>query len=87
MFPKDFIPTKEKTNTLSITYQVFKCQVKILENIVNIDLSLNSLIVIILKCRMYRGVTGFRPPPKYQKGQSLTLLLVYNRVFSLHFAA
>ena len=82
MFPKDFIPTKEKTNTLSITYQVFKCQVKILENIVNIDLSLNSLIVIILKCRMYRGVTGFRPPPKYQKGQSLTMLLVYNRVFS-----
>lgn len=36
---------------------------------------------------MYRGVTGFRPPPKYQKGQSLTMLLVYNRVFSLHFTA
>lgn len=51
-----------------LTYHILKCQVKILEKIVNIDLSLNSLIVTILKCRMYRGVTGFRPPPKYLKG-------------------
>lgn len=78
-----FHPSQWKTHRPSITYQIFKCQVKILEKIANMDLSLNSLIVIILKCLMYRGVTGFRPPPKHQKGHLLMMLLGCTRPTTL----
>lgn len=47
-----------------VTYRTVRCQSKILEKIVYMDSSSNSLIVTVLKCRKNRGVTGFRPPPK-----------------------
>lgn len=51
------------------SYRVVKCQSVILEKIVYMVFSSKSLMVIMLKCRRYRGVTGFRPPPKKEAGQ------------------
>lgn len=52
------------------SYRMVKCQSEILEKIVYMVFSSKSLMVIMLKWRRYRGVTGFLPPPK-QAGQKL----------------
>lgn len=53
------------------SYLMVKCQSMILEKIVYMVFSSKSLIVIMLKWRRYRGVTGFRPPPKRQQQEKL----------------
>ena len=45
------------------TYFVSKCHSKILPKILVIVVSSNVVMVMVLKCRRKRGVTGFRPPP------------------------
>lgn len=51
-------------NIVEDAYLIERCQSSILENIVYIELSSNSLIVTVLKCLKNRGVITFRPPPK-----------------------
>lgn len=50
-------------------YRIVKCQFKILEKMVYIVFSSNSLIITVLKWRRKRGVTGFLPPPGRKKKQ------------------
>lgn len=46
-------------------YRMVRCQSRILEKMVNMVLSSNSLMVTVLKWRKKRGVTGFLPPPAH----------------------
>ena len=52
-----------RTSWFKLTYRDDTCHSMILLKMVNMASSSNSLIVIVLKWRKNRAVTGFRPPP------------------------
>ena len=50
-------------SAISGSYLVVKCHSIILPNILVIEESSNVVMLMLLKCRRNRGVTGLRPPP------------------------